>query len=358
MSDELKWEAVTRRDAASDGKFLYGVMTSRVYCRPSCPSRLPLRKNVRFYDDATSAERDGLRACRRCRPLDTTMKDRMVERIRSVCRYIDGHAGERLTLATLSAKAHLSAFHFQRTFKDVIGITPKQYVEAARVRALKTNLRQGRSATDAAYDSGFGSGSRVYERVDTRLGMTPKQYREGGKGTAISYAVSETPLGLMMIGATDRGLCFLQFDASRSKLLERLTLEYPSAQVTEMNSKRNAHFEAWMKALGEYLAGNGEQLDLPLDVRGTAFQMKVWNYLQRIPYGHVQSYAEVAQAIGAPKAVRAVANACASNHVALVIPCHRVIRGDGTLGGYRWGLDRKRTLIDTERRGAADSHER
>jgi len=354
MSDELKWEAVTKRDAASDGKFLYGVITSGVYCRPSCPSRLPLRKNVRFYDDATSAERDGLRACRRCRPLDATMKDRLIERIRTVCRYIDDHAGERLTLASLSRRAHLSAFHFQRTFKDVVGITPKQYVEAARMRTLKSKLREGQSATDAGYDAGFGSGSRVYERVDTRLGMTPKQYREGGKGVAISYAVSETPLGVMMIGATDRGLCFLQFDTARDKLLERLKLEYPQAQIAQMANHRDVQFQAWMKALAEYLDGSRQQLDLPLDVRGTAFQMKVWNYLQRIPYGHVQSYAEVARGIGAPKAVRAVASACASNHVALVIPCHRVIRGDGTLGGYRWGLDRKRTLIDTERRGAGE----
>ena len=354
MSDELKWEAVTKRDAASDGKFLYGVMTSGVYCRPSCPSRLPLRKNVRFYDDAASAERDGLRACRRCRPLDQSVLHRGIERIRTVCRYIDDHAGERLTLASLSRRAHLSAFHFQRTFKDVVGITPKQYVEAARMRTLKSKLREGQSATDAGYDAGFGSGSRVYERVDTRLGMTPKQYREGGKGVAISYALSETPLGVMMIGATDRGLCFLQFDTSRDKLLERLKLEYPQAQIAQMANHRDVQFQAWMKALAEYLDGSRQQLDLPLDVRGTAFQMKVWNYLQRIPYGHVQSYAEVARGIGAPKAVRAVASACASNHVALVIPCHRVIRGDGTLGGYRWGLDRKRTLIDTERRGAGE----
>src|SRR5262245_21372737 len=210
MSDESRWNAVTRRDQASDGKFLYGVVTSGVYCRPSCPSRLPLRKNVRFYDDAASAERDGLRACLRCRPLEASMNQRLEERMKDICRYIDRHSGERLTLASLSARAHLSPFHFQRTFKQVVAITPRQYVEAARVRSLKPKLREGSSATNAAYEAGFGSGSRVYERIDTRLGMTPKQYRAGGEGIEISYATSDTPLGPMMIGATDRGLCFLQ----------------------------------------------------------------------------------------------------------------------------------------------------
>jgi AraC family transcriptional regulator of adaptative response/methylated-DNA-[protein]-cysteine methyltransferase len=214
---------------------------------------------------------------------------------------------------------------------------------------LKTGLRAGERVTGAIYDAGFGSASRVYERVDTRLGMTPKQYRTGGAGVAISYASSPTQLGTMMIAATDRGLCSLQFGESETELRARLAKEYPAAKLSPMPPERKGQFADWIRALSQYLAGSTTSLDLPLDVRGTAFQMKVWSYLQRIPYGEVQSYSEVAAGIGRPRAVRAVGSACASNEVALVIPCHRVIRGDGGLGGYRWGLHRKRTLIERER---------
>jgi AraC family transcriptional regulator of adaptative response/methylated-DNA-[protein]-cysteine methyltransferase len=359
MNDEAKWLAVTQRDATQDGKFFYGVTTTGVFCRPSCASRLPLRKNVRFYTTPAAAAKDGLRACRRCRPLEQSSRERIDAKIREICRYIDEHAGQssstsRLSLEELSRKAGISAFHFQRNFKRVIGITPKKYVEAARLKLLKTKLRSGASVTDATYDVGFGSGSRVYERVDTRLGMTPKQYRDGGKGIAISYASSRSPLGTMLIGATDRGLCFIQFGTSKTGLIDELAREYPGATLTAMDPERSEVFAGWMQALTDYLDGSRAALDLPLDIRGTAFQMKVWDYLQRIPYGEVQSYAEVASGIGKPAAVRAVANACASNRVALAIPCHRVIRGDGSLGGYRWGLERKRTLIDQERAHARD----
>ena len=270
-------------------------------------------------------------------------------RMQELCRYIESHAHEPLTLRALSRLAHLSPFHLQRSFKSVVGVTPKQYAEACRMRSLKQKLRGGGTVTEAVYDAGFGSGSRVYERVDTRLGMTPRQYRKGGAGVEISFAASPTPLGTMMIAATDRGLCSLQFGESEAELRACLAKEYPAAKLSPMPPERKGQFAEWMRALSRYLAGSTTRLDLPLDVRGTAFQMKVWSYLQRIPYGELQSYSEVAKAIGHPAAVRAVGSACARNEVALVIPCHRVIRGDGGLGGYRWGLHRKRALIDRER---------
>jgi AraC family transcriptional regulator of adaptative response/methylated-DNA-[protein]-cysteine methyltransferase len=276
-------------------------------------------------------------------------------RIQKLCRYIESHAHEPLTLRTLGRLAHLSPFHLQRSFKSAVGVTPRQYAEACRMKSLKQKLRGGRTVTEAVYDAGFGSGSRVYERVDTRLGMTPRQYRKGGVGVEISYASSPTPLGTMMIAATDRGLCSLQFGESEAELRARLAKEYPAAKLSPMPPARKGLFSQWMRALSQYLEGSTTALDLPLDVHGTAFQMKVWSYLQRIPYGEVQSYSEVAAGIGRPDAVRAVGSACAGNQVALVIPCHRVIRGDGGLGGYRWGLHRKRTLIERERAARAGS---
>ncbi|HSD40513.1 MAG TPA: bifunctional DNA-binding transcriptional regulator/O6-methylguanine-DNA methyltransferase Ada [Burkholderiales bacterium] len=355
MNDEQRWEAVRNRDARCDGQFLYGVLTTGVFCRPSCPSRRPLRKNVRFYATAEEARRDGLRPCLRCRPLAAPGDDPHAARIHAVARYIEAHADETHPLGALAARARLSPFHFQRSFKAVVGVSPKQYLDACRMKRLKTGLRAGERVTGAIYDAGFGSASRVYERADSRLGMTPRQYREGGAGVAISYAVAETPLGLTMMAATDRGLCFVQFGASERELLAQLEREYPRATIAPMDAAARVPFAQWMAALAAHLEGTRPRLDLPLDVRGTAFQMKVWSFLQRIPYGEVRSYAEVAKGIGAPKAVRAVASACAANRIAVAIPCHRVIRGDGGLGGYRWGLARKRALIDAERSGRARS---
>jgi AraC family transcriptional regulator of adaptative response/methylated-DNA-[protein]-cysteine methyltransferase len=247
----------------------------------------------------------------------------------------------------------MSPSHFHRTFKAVVGLSPKQYSDAARLRKLKKGLRESGDVTEAVYGAGYGSSSRVYERADTRLGMTPNQYRQGGRNATITYVTIETPLGLIMIGATDRGVCFLQFADTREGLMAMLEKEYPSAALEAMSKPYHPDFQKWVKALNGYLAGTHPHLDLPLDIRATVFQVRVWNYLQTIPYGEVQSYGEVAAGIGSPKATRAIARACAANTVALVIPCHRVIRGTGELGGYRWGLARKRILIDQERAGKA-----
>lgn len=277
------------------------------------------------------------------------------DKVRELCRYIEAHPGAAPDLAEMAARVGLSRFHLQRSFKAVTGVTPKEYVETCRLRLLKSSLRTSGDVTTAVYDAGFGSSSRVYERADTRLGMTPKQYRRGGKGVAITYAAVDSPLGRLMIGATDRGLCFVQFGDSDEELAAALRREYPEAEIGPMEEPHPESFDEWIAALNRHLAGQQPRLDLPLDIRATAFQMRVWTYLQSIPYGKVQSYREVAAGIGNPKAVRAVAHACATNRVALAIPCHRVIRGTGELGGYRWGLDRKRALLDLERRTASRS---
>ncbi|HYL92131.1 MAG TPA: bifunctional DNA-binding transcriptional regulator/O6-methylguanine-DNA methyltransferase Ada, partial [Alphaproteobacteria bacterium] len=324
-------------------------MTTGVYCRPSCPARAALRKNVRFYATPADAERDGLRPCLRCRPLAQGLADANAARVRDLCRYIETHSDEPLPLTALAKKAGLSPFHLQRSFKAALGLTPKQYVEAARLRKLKGHLKSSADVTDAVYEAGYGSSSRVYERADTRLGMTPNQYRQGGRNVTITHVMIDSPLGPMMIGATDRGLCFIHFGDSGKELLASLKKEYPAATLEPMRKPYHPDFQKWIDALSRHLAGQQPHIELPLDIRATAFQMRVWNYLQSIPYGEVQSYSEVAAGIGEPKAARAVARACASNELAVVIPCHRVIRGTGELGGYRWGLSRKRALIDRER---------
>ncbi len=352
LNQDQCWEAVERRDRSRDGEFVYGVVSTGVYCRPSCPSRSAQRKNVRFYATPQEAERAGLRACLRCRPLDR-QSDPAAARIQELCRHIEEHPDELHDLADLAARAGLSRFHLQRSFKAAVGLTPRQYVEACRMRKLKQSLRTSEDVAEAVYDAGFGSSSRVYERADTRLGMTPNQYRRGGRGVAITYATAESPVGLMTIGATDRGLCFLQFGDTEEALLGALRREYPAATIRAMEIPHPAEFRNWIAALNDHLAGNRPKLELPLDIQATAFQMRVWNYLQSIPYGEVQSYGEVAAGIGQPTATRAVARACAANTVAIAIPCHRVIRGTGELGGYRWGIARKRALIDRERAGRA-----
>jgi len=353
LSDDERWQAVQHRDANYDGAFYYGVFTTGVYCRPGCASRLPKRENVRFYATPTAAEADGLRACRRCCPEADQAPD-AAQCVWSLCRYMEEHADELLTLEHLGERVGLSPHHLQRTFKAVVGVSPKQYLDQLRIERFKTSLREPEGdVTSRIFDAGYGSLSRLYERLDTRLGMTPMEYRGGGKGIAISYATSDTPLGLVMVGATDRGLCFVQFGESEDGLLAELRRQYPNASLGRMSDESTPEFRTWMAELNAYLEGKNPDLRLPVHVRATAFQLLVWNYLRTIPAGKVASYSEVASAIGQPRAARAVARACASNTIALAIPCHRVIRGSGEMGGYRWGVARKRTVLDLERRTAA-----
>lgn len=349
ISDDRRWRAVEEKDRSFDGRFVYGVVTTGVYCRPSCPSKRPLRKNVRFFATAAEAEAGGLRPCLRCRPAVESGADPVTERISRLCEFIRAHHDEALTLQALAEQAGLSQWHLQRSFKAVTGLSPREFIESCRLETLKGSLRDKKPVTEAIYQAGFGSSSRVYERADTRLGMTPAEYRSGGENVSISYVSVAGPLGRMMIGATDRGLCFLQFADTDDRLLEMLHSEYPRAEFREMPKPWPVEFDHWIRALNEHLEGVRPQLELPIDLQATAFQMSVWKYLQKIPYGSVESYSEVAAGIGRPKAVRAVARACATNRIALVIPCHRVIRGTGELGGYKWGLERKRALLDRER---------
>ncbi len=350
LNDEACWTAVTSKDRTQDGRFVFGVVTTGVFCRPSCGARTPKRQNVRFYATVTDAARDGLRPCLRCRPLAPAQDARSAAAVTALCAYIRDHADEPLTLDVLATHAGLSRFHLQRTFKAALGLTPAQYVEACRITHLKRGLRQGAAVTTAMHGAGFGSSSRLYERVDTRLGMTPTQYRAGGRGVLISCGSAPTPLGLLMVGATDRGVCFVQFGDSHEALLASLRAEYPAAAIEPMRAPYPPQFDAWMASLVRHLEDARVDVQVPIDVRATAFQLKVWRYLQSIPAGDVRTYTEVARDLGQPTADRAVARACATNPVAIVVPCHRVIRGDGSLAGYRWGLERKRVLLDRERR--------
>jgi len=284
--------------------------------------------------------------------MEKRLENTATERIREVCRHIERHSDDSLTIARLASLAGMSRFHFARSFRSVTGVTPHEYVNGARTRALKHGLRDSDGVDAAIYDAGYGSPSRVYEHAAKRLGMTPGQYRRGGAGVEISSVCVETVLDYMAIGATDRGICFLQFGDSPEALQVQLSCEYPKATIVQ-TATPEPPFDTWVAAVDRYLKGEEPHLDLPLDVRATAFQLRVWRYLQGIPYGDLQSYGEVAAALGEPDAARAVAQACGKNRIALAIPCHRIIRGDGGLGGYRWGVHRKRVLIDLERAATA-----
>lgn len=348
LSDDDKWAALVARDAGFDGRFIVGVLTTGVYCRPGCAARTPLRRNVRFFDDAAAARDAGLRACKRCRPDDTPPAAEVARRLEALARHIDAHADETLPLAALARRAGLSAGHLQRRFTALFGVSPRDYQAARRLDRLKASLKAGDDVAGAIFEAGYGSTSRVYEQVDGRLGMTPSAYRAGGAGEAIGYTTLGSALGPLLMAATARGVCFVRFGESPEALVRELADEYPAATITPAPS--SSELAAWLAALDDWLRRTGPRPELPLDLRGTAFQLKVWRFLMGTREGEVLSYGELAAGIGQPKAVRAAASACAANRIALLVPCHRVLRGDGSLGGYRWGKDRKRSLIDAERR--------
>jgi AraC family transcriptional regulator of adaptative response/methylated-DNA-[protein]-cysteine methyltransferase len=342
---EAQWHAVMTKDRSFDGQFVFAVSSTGIYCRPSCPSRRPRRERVSFFRSPAMAEQAGFRACLRCVPRHVRSMDPQVEMAREVCRLIDDNDGEALTLAELSARIGVSPFHLQRTFKSVMGISPSQYAEACRIDKFKQGVRDGESITNAIYTAGFGSSSRLYEAAASRLGMTPATYGKGGRGAVINYAVVKCVVGDLLVAATDKGVCSVTLGDLASALEADLKEEFPQAQI-----KRDAAALSFaVKAIVDHLEGKTPHVDLPLDVQATAFQRQVWEQLRMIPSGQTFSYSAVAKAIGQEKAVRAVARACASNPVALVIPCHRVIREDKSLGGYRWGLERKRKLLADER---------
>src|SRR5450432_52632 len=329
-ADERRWNAVCARDAAHDGEFVFAVSSTGVYCRPSCAARRPRRENVQFFLTNEQAEQEGYRACLRCRPKSASGNAHS-DSIKAICRFIEQHLDEPVTLARLGKEFHQSPFHLQRRFKAAVGITPREYADSCRLRSLKRNLQAGDSVTRAMYDAGYGSSSRLYEKTASQLGMTPDKYRRGAVAATIRYTCVDSPLGRMLIGATDRGICAIQFARKDDELLEGLKREFPFAA----RKPDESGLKAWVSDLLRQMRGRPLHSSLPLDIRATAFQRRVWTHLQSIPFGKTQSYSQVAKAIGQPTAARAVARACATNAIAVAIPCHRVVREDGTMGGYR-----------------------
>ncbi len=345
---ERRWQAVMERDSSLDGRFVFAVTSTGVFCRPSCPSRRPRRANVQFFEDAIAAEHAGYRACLRCRPkaADGNPQSALV---RAMCRHIERNIDDRLTLNGLAKQFRLSPFHLQRTFKTALGVSPKAYIDACRLRQVKQNLQAGHDVTTSLYAAGYGSSSRLYERTATQLGMTPEKYRRGAVAAVVRYTTAPSPLGRMLIAATDKGICAIQFADSDGELQQGLMREFPFA----VRRRDDAALAEWKMSLGRLITGQEPHPSLPLDIRATAFQRRVWECLQKIPRGETRSYSRVAKKIGMPKAARAVARACATNPVAVAIPCHRVVREDGEMGGYRWGMERKEQLLAMEKGGTA-----
>ena len=346
IKDDQLWQAVVAKDARFDGQFVFAVSSTGVYCRPSCPSRRAHRERVKFFDLPEAAEQAGFRACLRCQPQRARVLDPQIELVQRVCRLLNANESESLKLSELATQAGMSQFHLQRTFKRVMGISPRQYLAARKIDNFKTLVRKGESVTTSLYESGFNSSSRLYEHAAEELGMTPATYSRGGRGVDISYTITTSPMGRLLVAITERGVCAVRMADSDAELEKDLREEFPNAQLKRDDS---ALRESVQKILN-YLEKNEPRLDLPLDIKATAFQRQVWEHLRAIPYGQTVSYGDVAKALGKPGAVRAVGRACATNPVALVIPCHRVVREDKTLGGYRWGLDRKRKLLEHERK--------
>jgi AraC family transcriptional regulator of adaptative response/methylated-DNA-[protein]-cysteine methyltransferase len=349
-SEDVRWNAVMAHDRAADNTFVYAVRSTGVYCRPSCPSRRPRRDRVAFFDTPTAAREAGFRACLRCKPdTEATTADPWVEKIRRACVYlanVDGHPA----LATLAARLGGSPYHLQRNFKRLVGVTPREYAEARRLGKVKRTLRQDSDITAAMLDAGYGSSSRFYERAAPKLGMSPAVYKRGGAGMDIHYTIVDSPnasLGRLLVAATPRGVCAVAMGSSDAELTRGLAREYPAGVI----SRDAGTLAASAEAIVHHLSGREPRLDLPLDIQATAFQWQVWQALTAIPYGETRTYSEVAASIGRPRAVRAVARACATNPVALAIPCHRVVPKTGNTGGYRWGVRRKETLLSQERRG-------
>ena len=336
------WQATLARDSRADGTFVLAVRSTHIYCRPSCPARRPLRRNVVFYHTKEEAEKQGYRACLRCRPNEVSGAVVLVQR---AAEQLAKSTEESLRLAAIARTLGTTQAILRRAFLQVTGLAPRQLAEALRVKRFKTMLRAGRSITDALYETGYGSSSRVYERSNAQLGMTPATYRKGGKGMKIGYTVAKSPLGKVLIGATERGVSAVYLGETERALLAELREEYPRAEITPATDS----FQRWVREIVQRIDGKQPRLELPLDLQATAFQRRVWQELQRIPRGRTRTYSQVARSLGQPKAVRAVARACATNPVSIVVPCHRVIREDGTLAGYRWGLSRKERLLAQER---------
>jgi AraC family transcriptional regulator of adaptative response/methylated-DNA-[protein]-cysteine methyltransferase len=343
ITEDSRWQAVHDRDGASDGKFVFAVSSTGVYCRPSCPSRRPRRENIRFFHCPQDAENAGFRACLRCRPKAAAGNPRQAM-VKAICRYIEQHLDEPVTLTQLGAEFRQSPFHLQRTFKAELGITPKQYADSCRMRGFRQKLKAGQSVTRAMHEAGYSSTSRLYERTASELGMDPAKYRRGAIAAAIRYTCADSPLGRILVAKTDKGICSIQFAGSDEELEQGLRQEFPFA----VRRRDDETLAPTVRTLMQQMSGLEASAALPLDIQATAFQRRVWSYLQSIEFGGTRSYSDVAKAIKQPTAVRAVARACATNPVAIAIPCHRIVRSNGEMGGYRWGIKRKQKLLEME----------
>lgn len=346
--DDERWQALVRRDRRADGAFLYAVKTTGVYCRPTCCSRTPNRKNVLFFGSCEQAERRGFRACKKCRP-DVTAVAEVPPAVQTACELMD-RAETPPTLEELARAVDLSPSYFHRLFKRTTGITPRAYAVTRRSERFRAELRRRSTVSEAMYEAGYSSSSRCYEETGRVLGMTPAQYRQGGAGQTIRVAVVSCSLGALAIAATQRGICSIQFDNDPQSLRDDLAVQFPRARILDADPE----LSQWVEQIVRFVDSPRDRLDLPLDIQGTAFQRLVWQQLQAIPAGMTVSYTELAERVGKPHAVRAVASACAANQIAIAIPCHRAVRKDGQLSGYRWGVERKRELIDREAAAASD----
>jgi AraC family transcriptional regulator, regulatory protein of adaptative response / methylated-DNA-[protein]-cysteine methyltransferase len=338
-----RWDAVMRRDRSADGLFFYSVHTTGVYCRPSCPSRRARPEHVRFHASAADAEAAGFRPCKRCRPNEMPLIERQASAIADVCRLIE-RTDHVPNAGVLAATAGMSRFHFQRVFKTITGLTPRAYAMAHRANRVRKELKRSATITEAIYNAGFNSDGRFYARSSDILGMTPREFRSGAAATSIRFAIGQCSLGTILVAASERGICAILLGDDPEALIRSFQDRFPRASLIGAD----AGFEAWVARVVGFVDAPRLGLDLPLDIQGTAFQQRVWQALREIPAGSTASYAAIARKLGTPRAARAVAQACAANRLAVAIPCHRVVRADGGLSGYRWGVDRKRALLDRE----------
>ena len=339
------WQATLARDSRADGTFVLAVRSTHIYCRPSCPARRPLRRNVIFFRTREEAEKQGFRPCLRCRPNEISGPVALVQR---AARHLAESTEDRLGLGALAGALGTTQATLRRAFLRVTGLKPRDLAQALRLKRFKTMLRAGHSIADALYATGYGSSSRVYERSNAQLGMTPATYQKGGQGMKIGYSIAKSPVGKVLVAATERGVSAVYLGDAENSLIEELRDEYPRAEIAPAPDS----YQRWVREIVQRIEGQQPRLELPLDLQATAFQRLVWQELQRIPRGRTRTYSQVARSLGRPKAVRAVARACATNPVSIVVPCHRVVREDGTLAGYRWGLSRKEQLLERERSAA------